>query len=109
MNGKPKREDIDMYVSSKIKSNWLRDYKNGNFGDDFPTDLHDATSQTTDPSKQFMERIFNRIRSKQSDQKPIVSTGEPPATQFIIMPPQNIPVVSTLIVSFLVIILLNCH
>lgn len=103
MNGKHQVEDIDMYVSSKIKPNWLRAYENGNFGDDFPPDLQ--ASQTTDSSKEFMANIFNRIGNKQNYQKPVVSTdGVMPATQFMMMPPQNIPInnVSRLFVAIFV-------
>lgn len=86
-------DDNHSYASSQIKSNWLHAYKNGNFDDEFPSDLqvNVEASRTADPSREFVERILNRIRNKQNVQKTIESTANVSrTTEFAIISVQQI-------------------
>lgn len=86
-------DDNYSYASSQIKSNWLHAYKNGNFDDEFPSDLqvNVEAARKTDQSREFVERILNRISNKQNVQKPIESTANVSRTnEFTIISVQRI-------------------
>lgn len=91
MSVEHENDNIDMYVSSKIKQSWKRAYENGVFDEDFPPYLQVNTvaSQTTYSSTEFVERIPNRVRSKPNAQKPVDATAqETSATQPVLEPLQ---------------------
>lgn len=79
--------DFDEYASSMIKPEWKIAYETGNFGEDFPSEIQTVSTNTSEMSKEFMDRIFNRIRNRQKTLQPT----EPmvPAAQFAKIPSET--------------------
>lgn len=72
--------DSEDYMFSTMKSHWKRDYENGNFGCDFPSEL---VKPKLAIDKTVLDSIRKIVRSKQNVNEPIVTnTSEMSAIQF---------------------------
>lgn len=74
----------EYYVVSKIKPSWLEDFQSGQFGGEFPTEKKMDAQKPIDVSKEFLNDILKKVRSKQNAKQPTQSVEAQNAISTII-------------------------